>query len=389
MTASDIAMVGPTQAGGAGLEQCECLHMPVTSPEGCRPGSGTARHRHTLKQSGLRQHRNPLAPLDAIPRLPSALAMPPRFLVRGGRPLRGTVRPAGNKNAALPILAATVLADGPIELDNIPRIRDVETMLALLVDLGATVEWTGPNAVRVDARPVAAQAARPGALLPDPRVDSARRSAAGAVRHGDAAASRRRRHRPPPGGHPLPRARAPRRIGHGRRPLRARGQGASSGADIFLDEPSVTGTENALMAAVAAKGRTVLRNAACEPHVQDLARALVAMGAEIDGIGSNIYTIEGGRPLGGRQLRHRARSHRDRQLHRPRRRHQRRDHHRAGAAATISAARCSASSGSASARGSRATGSPWTPTRSGASAPTSAATCPSWRTGPGPRSRPT
>jgi UDP-N-acetylglucosamine 1-carboxyvinyltransferase len=71
------------------------------------------------------------------------------------------------------------------------------------------------------------------------------------------------------------------------------------GADIFLDEPSVTGTENALMAAVAAKGRTVLRNAACEPHVQDLARALVAMGAGIEGIGTNVYTVEGGRPLHG------------------------------------------------------------------------------------------
>src|SRR5512141_623869 len=82
--------------------------------------------------------------------------MPPRFLVRGGRPLRGTVRPAGNKNAALPILAATLLADGPVTLDNIPRIRDVETMLALLADLGSSVEWTGPNTVRVDtagARP--------------------------------------------------------------------------------------------------------------------------------------------------------------------------------------------------------------------------------------------
>ncbi len=78
--------------------------------------------------------------------------MPPRFLVQGGRSLRGTVRPAGNKNAALPILAATVLADGPVDLDNIPRIRDVETMLALLVDLGAKAEWTGPNLVRVDCR---------------------------------------------------------------------------------------------------------------------------------------------------------------------------------------------------------------------------------------------
>jgi UDP-N-acetylglucosamine 1-carboxyvinyltransferase len=87
--------------------------------------------------------------------------MPPRYLVRGQRPLRGSIRPAGNKNAALPILAATLLADGPMELDNIPRIRDVETMLALLADLGAAVEWTGPNLVRVDARPV-----RPKALDP-------------------------------------------------------------------------------------------------------------------------------------------------------------------------------------------------------------------------------
>src|SRR3954462_2373763 len=88
--------------------------------------------------------------------------MPPRFLVHGGRPLRGTIRPAGNKNAALPILAATLLADGPVDLDNIPRIRDVETMLALLVDLGAAAEWTGPNAVRVDARGVKPKALDPG-----------------------------------------------------------------------------------------------------------------------------------------------------------------------------------------------------------------------------------
>ena len=78
--------------------------------------------------------------------------MPERFLVRGGSPLAGTVRPAGNKNAALPILAATLLADGPVEVGNIPRIRDVEAMLGLLQHLGATVEWIGPNQVRVDAR---------------------------------------------------------------------------------------------------------------------------------------------------------------------------------------------------------------------------------------------
>jgi UDP-N-acetylglucosamine 1-carboxyvinyltransferase len=91
----------------------------------------------------------------------AALAMPPRFLVHGGRPLKGTVRPAGNKNAALPILAATVLADGPVDLDNIPRIRDVETMLALLVDLGASAEWTGTNTVRVDTRSLKPKALDP------------------------------------------------------------------------------------------------------------------------------------------------------------------------------------------------------------------------------------
>jgi UDP-N-acetylglucosamine 1-carboxyvinyltransferase len=224
--------------------------------------------------------------------------MPPRFLVHGGRPLKGTVRPAGNKNAALPILAATVLADGPVDLDNIPRIRDVETMLALLLDLGATAEWTGPNAVRIDTRNV-----KPKVL--DPALCAKIRASillAGPLlaRFGSVTL-------PPPGGDVIGRRRVDTHF------LALEQLGASvmvgdryeleakqlKGEDIFLDEPSVTGTENALMAAVMAKGRTVLRNAACEPHVQDLARALVAMGADISGIGSNIYTIEGGRPLIG------------------------------------------------------------------------------------------
>jgi UDP-N-acetylglucosamine 1-carboxyvinyltransferase len=224
--------------------------------------------------------------------------MPPRFHVHGGRPLKGTVRPAGNKNAALPILAATVLADGPVELDNIPRIRDVETMLALLLDLGATAEWTGPNALRVDTRslkpkpldPALCAKIRASILLAGPLL----------ARFGSVTL-------PPPGGDVIGRRRVDTHF------LALEHLGASvmvgdryeleakslRGDDIFLDEPSVTGTENALMAAVAAKGRTTLRNAACEPHVQDLARALVAMGAEISGIGSNIYVIEGGRPLRG------------------------------------------------------------------------------------------
>jgi UDP-N-acetylglucosamine 1-carboxyvinyltransferase len=225
--------------------------------------------------------------------------MPPRFLVRGGRPLRGAIRPAGNKNAALPILASTVLADGPMELDNIPRIRDVETMLALLVDLGASAEWIGPNQVRIDARPV-----RPKPL--DPKLCA--RIRASILLAGPLLARFGKVTLPPPGGDVIGRRRvdthflALEQLGGSvtvgdRYELEAKK--GLTGADIFLDEPSVTGTENALMAAVAAKGRTTLRNAACEPHVQDLARVLVAMGAQIEGIGSNIYTIEGGRPLGG------------------------------------------------------------------------------------------
>jgi UDP-N-acetylglucosamine 1-carboxyvinyltransferase len=225
--------------------------------------------------------------------------MPPRFLVRGGRPLRGAIRPAGNKNAALPILASTVLADGPMELDNIPRIRDVETMLALLVDLGASAEWIGPNQVRIDARPV-----RPKPL--DPKLCA--RIRASILLAGPLLARFGKVTLPPPGGDVIGRRRVDTHF------LALEQLGASvtvgdryeleakkglTGADIFLDEPSVTGTENALMAAVAAKGRTTLRNAACEPHVQDLARVLVAMGAQIEGTGSNIYTVEGGRPLGG------------------------------------------------------------------------------------------
>jgi UDP-N-acetylglucosamine 1-carboxyvinyltransferase len=225
--------------------------------------------------------------------------MPPRFLVRGGRPLRGSIRPAGNKNAALPILASTVLADGPMELDNIPRIRDVETMLELLVDLGASAEWIGPNLVRVDARQ-----ARPKPL--DPRLCA--RIRASILLAGPLLARFGSVTLPPPGGDVIGRRRvdthflALEQLGAlvtvgDRYELEAKK--GLTGADIFLDEPSVTGTENALMAAVAAKGRTVLRNAACEPHVQDLARALVAMGASIEGIGTNVYTIDGGRPLHG------------------------------------------------------------------------------------------
>jgi len=218
--------------------------------------------------------------------------MPPSFLVTGGRALKGTIRPAGNKNAALPILAATLLADGPCRIDNVPHIRDVETMLALLEHLGAAVRWEGPNTVTVDA-----SKAEPRAL--DPKLSAKIR--ASILLAGPMLARFGRVSLPPPGGDVIGR----RRVDTHFLALERLGaeitvgdtyklEGKLTGADIFLDEPSVTGTENALMAAVTARGTTVLRNAASEPHVQDLARFLAAMGAKIDGIGSNTLTVEGG-----------------------------------------------------------------------------------------------
>ena len=220
----------------------------------------------------------------------------PTFVVSGGRPLSGTVRPAGNKNAVLPILAATILADGPCAIDNVPRIRDVETMLALLERLGAGVQWTGINTVTVDPRNVL-----PREL--DPSLSA--RIRASILLAGPMLARFGRVALPPPGGDVIGRRRidthflALERLGAAvtvgeRYTLEANGL---RGADVFLDEPSVTGTENALMAAVGAKGTTVLRNAASEPHVQDLARFLTAMGARIDGIGTNTITVQGGAPL--------------------------------------------------------------------------------------------
>jgi UDP-N-acetylglucosamine 1-carboxyvinyltransferase len=224
--------------------------------------------------------------------------MPPRYVVRGGAPLHGTVRPAGNKNAALPAIAASVLAEGPVELDNMPRIRDVETMLAILGELGAGLEWIGPNQVRIDPRPIENKPL-------DPRLCA--RIRASILLAGPLLARFGRVTLPPPGGDVIGR----RRVDTHFLALEALGAEVQlgdsyelyattlRGADIFLDEPSVTGTENALMAAARAQGRTVLRNAASEPHVQDLARLLVAMGARIEGIGSNTYVIEGGQPLHG------------------------------------------------------------------------------------------
>src|SRR5438552_418138 len=220
--------------------------------------------------------------------------MPPSFSVTGGRPLRGTIRPAGNKNAALPILAATLLAEGPCRIENVPHIRDVETMLELLTHLGATVAWTGPNSVDVDAA-----RAEPREL--DPALGA--RIRASILLAGPMLARFGRVSLPPPGGDVIGRRRVDTHFLALERLGAAVTVGTSyqveakrlAGADIFLDEPSVTATENALMAAVAARGTTTLRNAACEPHVQDLARFLATLGAEVGGVGTNTLTGMGAR----------------------------------------------------------------------------------------------
>ena len=223
--------------------------------------------------------------------------MPPTFCVSGARALEGTIRPAGNKNAALPILAATLLADGPCRIENVPHIRDVETMLALLQYLGASVTWAGPNSLDIDTRD-----AQPRDL--DPALCAKVR--ASILFAGPMVARFGRVSLPPPGGDVIGR----RRVDTHFLALEALGANVEVGkryqleaksltaADVFLDEPSVTGTENALMAAVRAKGDVLLRNAASEPHVQDLARFLTSLGARIDGIGTNVLQVHGGGPLG-------------------------------------------------------------------------------------------
>jgi UDP-N-acetylglucosamine 1-carboxyvinyltransferase len=224
------------------------------------------------------------------------------FVIEGGRPLNGRVGVAGNKNGALPILAATLLAGEPVTLTNVPRIRDVETMVELLEDLGADAEWLGAHEVRIDARGVSktdvdgrlASRIRASFLVAGPLL----------ARFGRAAL-------PPPGGDVIGRRRLDVHV-HAFEQLGAEATIDRSfefraarlqGQHVFLDEASVMGTENAVMAAVLADGETVLGNAACEPHVQDLCRFLVSLGAEIEGIESNVLRIRGVEQLGGGEYR--------------------------------------------------------------------------------------
>jgi UDP-N-acetylglucosamine 1-carboxyvinyltransferase len=227
-----------------------------------------------------------------------APALADAFVIEGSHRLSGTIRAAGNKNGALPILAACLLADGPVTLSNVPRIRDVDTMLDLLSDLGADAAWTGANEVRVDGTGASKSA-------PDERLCSKIR--ASFLLAGPLIARFGRATMPPPGGDVIGRRRLDPHI-HAFKELGAdmdlggrlyEIEAANlHGASVFLDEASVMATENAVMAAVLAKGETVLGNAACEPHVQDLCRFLVSLGAQIEGIESNVLRITGVEGLG-------------------------------------------------------------------------------------------
>jgi UDP-N-acetylglucosamine 1-carboxyvinyltransferase len=222
----------------------------------------------------------------------------PKFVVEGGRPLRGTIRPAGNKNAALPILAATLLTDQEVVLENVPDIKDVRTLLELLGQLGAEVGWVGPNRVRVKAASVEASEIRP---------EMAARIRASILLAGPMLARVGRMVLPPPGGDVIGRRRvdthflALTRLGAvvQNDPGYTLETTGLRGADVFLDEPSVTATENAIMAAVLAKGNTRIRNAAAEPHVQDLCHMLNGLGARISGIGTGVLEFEGVDRLSG------------------------------------------------------------------------------------------
>jgi UDP-N-acetylglucosamine 1-carboxyvinyltransferase len=224
------------------------------------------------------------------------------FVIEGGRPLNGRLRAAGNKNAALPIVAACLMTDEPVVLRNVPAIRDVETMLELVAGLGVEVAHLDPGEVRIHA-----------GRTPSTELDEelCRRIRASILLAGPLLARCGEAIVPPPGGDVIGRRRldvhmdALERLGtdvHVNRRFTLRTDGLV-GVPLFLDEASVTGTENAVMAAVLARGETVIGNAACEPHVQDLCRFLVALGAEIEGIGSNLLRVRGVERLHGGEWR--------------------------------------------------------------------------------------
>ncbi len=220
------------------------------------------------------------------------------FVIEGGVPLHGEVTPSGNKNAALPLLAACLLTEEPVVLRNIPQIRDVHAMRQLMESIGSIVEEVDASSWRITTKELVASHLDP---------DLCRRIRASILIAGPVVARAGSLRLPPPGGDVIGRRRLDTHI------LALRALGAKvtydrvfdieskglHGADILLDEASVTATENAVMAAVLAKGSTQIRNAASEPHVQELCQFLNILGAQIDGIGSNTLHITGVTKLKG------------------------------------------------------------------------------------------
>jgi UDP-N-acetylglucosamine 1-carboxyvinyltransferase len=221
-----------------------------------------------------------------------------KFIIEGGHPINGIVTPSGNKNAAFPLISAALLTAEPVTLRNLPDIGDVRTMLEILEDLGVEVTHHDRHSATLRAGTIRK-------TIPDPRLFSSIRGAlllmgSMLARAGHIDLTR-------PGGDQIGRRRIDTHL------LALRQLGANvmyndqlvltakrlRGADILLDEASVTGTENAILAAVGAEGTTIIRNAASEPHVQDLCQLLVQMGADIEGIGSNTLTIHGVERFGG------------------------------------------------------------------------------------------
>ncbi len=221
-----------------------------------------------------------------------------RFLIQGGHPLSGELTPTGNKNAALPMLAAALLTDRPVTLRRVPDIADVRVMCELLAELGVEISRDG-DTVRLHARHV-----DPDALSPE----GCKRIRGSILLAGPLLARCGRIQLAPPGGDVIGRRRLDTHL-HGLTEMGAElemgperlalSAAALRPANLLLDEASVTATENLVMAAAAIPGETVLYNAACEPHVQDVCRLLQSMGAEIDGIGTNRLVIRGCEALGG------------------------------------------------------------------------------------------
>lgn len=224
-----------------------------------------------------------------------------QFVIAGKTPLNGTVIPSGNKNAAFPLISAALLTDQPVTLHNLPNIGDVRTMLEIVEELGVNVTRHSPHSVTL-------RAGQLNTTTPNPK--SFARIRGSLVLMGSLLAREGEVRLSQPGGDQIGRRRVDTHI------LALQALGAKfkyngnfvlaadklRGQDILLDEASVTGTENAILAAVLAEGTTIIRNAASEPHVQDLCHLLNQMGAHIEGIGSNMLTIHGVASLGGAEF---------------------------------------------------------------------------------------